>query len=195
VVQKGVVGINLYSLCIYALTDSAEDIQATERANDFLFASCTLSCLETTLRAWRRPLVFAFHASPVTNPSLLPVHLTSLDWITTARYTRATILMHQWCPWETKQLTLELCSEVEMPVNFYLYMLQNIYEDCSFAWICLWIFYRNQGWANCHAGTVTVDTIGLNCCRIFYQIPMNIDADIDDCKSSIQQAEWLILKD
>ncbi|RLN30577.1 beta-glucosidase 20-like isoform X1 [Panicum miliaceum] len=35
-VQKGVVGINLYSLCIYALTDSAEDIQATERANDFL---------------------------------------------------------------------------------------------------------------------------------------------------------------
>jgi hypothetical protein len=36
-VQKGVVGINLYSLCIYALTDSAEDIQATERANDFLF--------------------------------------------------------------------------------------------------------------------------------------------------------------
>ncbi|XP_039838657.1 beta-glucosidase 20-like isoform X2 [Panicum virgatum] len=39
VVQKGVVGINLYSLCIYALTDSAEDIQATERANDFLFGS------------------------------------------------------------------------------------------------------------------------------------------------------------
>jgi hypothetical protein len=36
-VQKGVVGINLYSLCIYSLTDLAEDIQATERANDFLF--------------------------------------------------------------------------------------------------------------------------------------------------------------
>uniref|UniRef100_A0A0A9HCT8 BGL20 n=1 Tax=Arundo donax TaxID=35708 RepID=A0A0A9HCT8_ARUDO len=35
--QKGVVGINLYSLCIYPLTDSAEDIQATERANDFLY--------------------------------------------------------------------------------------------------------------------------------------------------------------
>ncbi|CAD6272332.1 unnamed protein product [Miscanthus lutarioriparius] len=38
-VQKGIVGINLYSLCIYSLTDSAEDIQATERANDFLFGS------------------------------------------------------------------------------------------------------------------------------------------------------------
>ncbi|XP_021303927.1 beta-glucosidase 20 isoform X2 [Sorghum bicolor] len=38
-VRKGVVGINLYSLCIYSLTDLAEDIQATERANDFLFGS------------------------------------------------------------------------------------------------------------------------------------------------------------
>nr|CAB3461697.1 unnamed protein product [Digitaria exilis] len=38
-VQKGVVGINLYSLCIYSLSDSTKDIQATERANDFLFGS------------------------------------------------------------------------------------------------------------------------------------------------------------
>ena len=45
VVQKGVVGINLYSLCIYALTDSAEDIQATERANDFLFGRYVMQCL------------------------------------------------------------------------------------------------------------------------------------------------------
>ncbi|KAL6902144.1 hypothetical protein ACP4OV_005020 [Aristida adscensionis] len=37
--QKGIIGINLYSLCMYALTDSAEDVQATGRANDFLFGS------------------------------------------------------------------------------------------------------------------------------------------------------------
>jgi beta-glucosidase len=35
--QKGVVGINLYSLAIYPLTGSPEDNKATERANDFLF--------------------------------------------------------------------------------------------------------------------------------------------------------------
>lgn len=44
-VQKGVVGINLYSLCIYSLSDSTEDIQATERANDFLFGRYVMWCL------------------------------------------------------------------------------------------------------------------------------------------------------
>ncbi|TVU19022.1 hypothetical protein EJB05_35147 [Eragrostis curvula] len=39
--QKGVVGINLFSLAIYPLTGSPEDIKATERANDFLFGCLT----------------------------------------------------------------------------------------------------------------------------------------------------------
>uniref|UniRef100_A0A0D3G6Q4 Beta-glucosidase n=1 Tax=Oryza barthii TaxID=65489 RepID=A0A0D3G6Q4_9ORYZ len=37
VAQKGIVGINMYSLWFYPLTDSAEDIGATERAKQFMY--------------------------------------------------------------------------------------------------------------------------------------------------------------
>ncbi|KAF0927695.1 hypothetical protein E2562_035606, partial [Oryza meyeriana var. granulata] len=33
--QKGIVGINIYSMWFYPLTDSAEDIVATERVKDY----------------------------------------------------------------------------------------------------------------------------------------------------------------
>ncbi|XP_006655238.1 beta-glucosidase 19-like [Oryza brachyantha] len=35
--QKGIVGINIYSMWFYPLTDSAEDIVATERVKDYMF--------------------------------------------------------------------------------------------------------------------------------------------------------------
>nr|AAV31354.1 putative beta-glucosidase [Oryza sativa Japonica Group]BAH00265.1 unnamed protein product [Oryza sativa Japonica Group] len=37
VAQKGIIGINMYSLWFYPLTDSAEDIGATERAKQFMY--------------------------------------------------------------------------------------------------------------------------------------------------------------
>uniref|UniRef100_A0A0E0DQL0 Uncharacterized protein n=1 Tax=Oryza meridionalis TaxID=40149 RepID=A0A0E0DQL0_9ORYZ len=37
VAQKGIIGINMYSLWFYPLTDSAEDIGATERAKQFIY--------------------------------------------------------------------------------------------------------------------------------------------------------------
>ncbi|KAL6631081.1 hypothetical protein ACP70R_028421 [Stipagrostis hirtigluma subsp. patula] len=35
--QKGIIGLNLYSMWLYPFTDSAEDIDATERAKNFLY--------------------------------------------------------------------------------------------------------------------------------------------------------------
>jgi hypothetical protein len=82
--------------------------------------------------------------------------------------------MRQGWPCETKQLTLELCSEVEMPVHFNMYVLQiikiaQLHMDILF-------FFSNQGWGSFHTGTVTIDS---NCCRIPYQFSMNIVAAID----------------
>jgi beta-glucosidase len=35
--QKGTIGLNMYTMWLYPFTDSAEDIEATERVKTFLF--------------------------------------------------------------------------------------------------------------------------------------------------------------
>ena len=132
-------------------------------------ASCILSYLETTRRARRRLPVPAFRPSPAMNPSLLPAHSTSLDWITTAPYMRATILMCQRCPCETKLLTLELCSEVKTAVNFCMYV--HPYPNLNV------LASKGSSFAETRDGQAAIQVHWwliidyLNCCRIVRNLP------------------------
>uniref|UniRef100_A0A0D9WFP5 Strictosidine synthase conserved region domain-containing protein n=1 Tax=Leersia perrieri TaxID=77586 RepID=A0A0D9WFP5_9ORYZ len=64
--QKGIIGINIYSMWFYPLTDSAEDIVATERAKDFMILHPLVfgDYPETMKRiAGSRLLLFSSHES------------------------------------------------------------------------------------------------------------------------------------
>ncbi len=64
--QKGVVGMNIYSMWFYPLSESAEDIAATERVKDFMYGWYVMlyRISEVFTIARMKQILFSSHKKP-----------------------------------------------------------------------------------------------------------------------------------